>query len=224
MGDEIYTAADELVAEYALYGTTGWEELEVWDAAGRLWRRDFHTETGLSKTLVRIRWGGARHKDRYRWATWAGRLSITGSAVDSVTPWAASHPEQIFDSAGDDITWRTTTYGGDIGVVVGLADLPSARLHIETSIAEDGHDADLAITGAQLLAAAHHEIPVGGLNLALTVERIADPAALPVTISGQLAVDLPPADSAVYLRARQADGHQVWTSPLFISRDSARSC
>ena len=34
MGDEIDCAAGELAAEYALYGTTGWEELEVWDARG----------------------------------------------------------------------------------------------------------------------------------------------------------------------------------------------
>jgi hypothetical protein len=224
MGDEIHTAADELVAEYELYGTTGWEELEVWDAAGRLWRRDFHTETGLSKTLVRIRWGGARHKDRYRWATWAGRLAITGSAVDSVTPWAAAHPEQIFDSTGDDITWRTATYGGEIGIVVGLADLASARLQVETTVLENSADAGLSITGVELLSVGQHEIPVGGLNLTLTVERIADPAALPVTANGQLTIDLPPADSAIYLRARQADGHQVWTSPLFISRERARSC
>jgi hypothetical protein len=74
------------------------------------------------------------------------------------------------------------------------------------------------------LAARRQEIPVGGLNLTLTVERIADPATLPVTVNGQLIIDLPHADSAVYLRARQADGHQVWTSPLFVSRDGARSC
>jgi hypothetical protein len=221
MGDEIYTAADELVADYALYGTAGWEELEVWDAAGRLWRQDLHAETGLSDTLVRIRWGGARHKDRYRWATWAGRLAITGSAVDSVRPWATAHPEQVFDSTGDAITWRTTTYGGDIGVVVGLADLASACLRIETSIVEDGVDAGLSVTGADLLAAGRHEIGVGGLNLTLTVERIADLATLPVTVNGQLTVELPQTDSALYLRARQADGHQVWTSPLFISRSQA---
>jgi hypothetical protein len=220
MGDEIYTAADELVARYDLYGTAGWEELEVWDTAGRLWRRDFHTETGLSDMLVRIRWGGARHKDRYRWATWSGRLAVTGSAVDSATPWAAAHPEQEFNSAGNEITWRTTTYGSDIGVVVRLADLASSRLQIDTSIVEDGVDASVSITGAELIAAGRRETPVGGLNLKLTVERIADLAALPVTTNGQLTIDLPPADSALYLRARQADGHQVWTSPLFVSRSA----
>ena len=220
MGDEIYTAAGELVVDYDLFGTVGWEELEMWDTAGRLWRRDFHAETGLSDTLVRIRWGGARHKDRYRWATWTGHLAVTGSAVDSVTPWAAAHPEQIFDSTGDEVTWRTTTYGDDIGVVVSLSDLASSHLQVDTSIVEDDLNTSVSITGAELVATGRREIGVGGLYLTLVVERIADPAALPVTANGQLIVDLPAGDSALYLRARQADGHQVWTSPLFISRDA----
>ncbi len=220
MGDEIYTAADELVAAYDLYGTAGWEELEVWDSAGRLWHRDFHTETGLSDTLVRIRWGGARHKDRYRWATWSGRLAVTGSAVDSVTPWAAAHPEQTFNAIGSEISWFTTTYGSDLGVVVSVADLASSHLQIDTTVVEDELNTSVSITGAELTEAGRHEIGVGGLNLRLIVERIADLAALPVTASGQLTVDLPPADSALYLRARQADGHQAWTSPLFISRST----
>jgi hypothetical protein len=104
--------------------------------------------------------------------------------------------------------------------VVSLADLASSRLQIDTSIVEDGMDASVSITGAELIEAGRRETPVGGLNLTLTVERIADLAALPVTANGQLTVDLPPADSALYLRARQADGHQVWTSPLFVSRSA----
>ena len=218
MGDEIYTTTDELVAQYNIFGTTGWEELEVWDSAGRLWRRDFHAETGLSDTLVRIRWGGARHKDRYRWATWAGRLTVAGSSVDAVTPWAATHPEQEFLALSNEISWRTTTYGSDIGVIVSLADLASAHLQIESSVVEDDLDASVVISGADLIEDGRRETVVGGLNLTLIVERIADLADLPVTATGQLTVDLPPADSALYLRARQADGHQVWTSPLFVSR------
>jgi hypothetical protein len=223
MGDDVCTDAAELTADYALYGTTGWEELQVFDSVGRLWQRDFHAEAGLSDTLVRIRWGGARHRDRYRWATWTGRLRITGSAVESVSPWAATHPEQAFDYSGDDITWRTTTYGSDIGVIVRLADLAAARLQVDTSVLEDDIEGSLVVTGADLIAARQREIAVGGLNLTLTVERIAEPATLPVTVDGALTISLPPTDSAVYLRARQADGHQVWTSPLFVSRHRAES-
>jgi hypothetical protein len=221
MGDEIDCDAIELAADYALYGTTGWEELHLWDATGLLYRRDFHTETGLSDTLVRIRWGGARHKDRYRWATWTGRLTVSGSAIDDVTPWAATHPEQAFTREGDDVAWRTQTFGSDIGVIVRLSDLADAQLQITASVVEDDLRTDLSVSGAELLSTGGRKIAVGGLNLALRVERVAEPTALPITVNGKLAIHLPPADTAVYLRARQSDGHQVWTSPLFINRTQA---
>lgn len=50
MGDEFATDAGELTAGYALYGTTGWDDVTVYDSAGLLWRRDLHAETGLSLT------------------------------------------------------------------------------------------------------------------------------------------------------------------------------
>ncbi|WP_319434942.1 hypothetical protein [Mycobacterium sp. RTGN5] len=218
MGDEFVNEADELVTDYDLYGTTGWEELEIRDTTGQLWRRDFQAETGLSDTLVRIRWGGARHRDRYRWATWTGRLRVTGADIEDVTPWAALHPEQRFDTAPGEVTWRTATYGSDIGVVLRLSTLAEARLDLFTTVIEDNLDTALTLRGEDLIRDGHHDIAVGGLNLTMRVERIADPASLPVNANGRLLLDLPDADSAVYLRARQADGHQIWTSPLFVSR------
>ena len=223
MGDEIDSAAAQVVTDYALYGTAGWEELQVWDAAGLLYRRDFHTETGLSDALVRIRWGGARHKDRYRWATWTGRLTVTGSSIDYVTPWAAAHPEQLFTARRRrDQLAHHRPIGSDIGVIVSLADLADARLQIDTSVKEDALDAALSVTGAELLAGGNREIASRWAE-SDPARWNASPsrAALPVTVNGKLTVDLPPADSAVYLRARQSDGHQVWTSPLFLNRRGA---
>ncbi len=222
MGDEVEADDGQVHAEYALYGSTGLEELEVRDTTGLLWRRDLHTETGFSDQLVRIRWGGARHRDRYRWATWTGQLQVSGTDVVEVTPWAAAHPEQHFDTRADGLTWRTVTYGSDIGVVVRLSQLAQARLDVSTTVLEDGLEAALTITGEQLMHTGQHEARVGGLNLTVTVERIAEPAMLPVTVTGRVALDLPHGDSAVYLRARQSDGHQLWTSPLFLSRSDRR--
>ncbi|GAB2518972.1 DUF3604 domain-containing protein [Nocardia heshunensis] len=218
MGDDIVTAATELDAEYALYGTTGWEEIRLLDTTGEVWRRDLHAETGLSDTLIRLRWGGARHRDRYRWATWTGRLRVTGTDIASARPWARLHPEQRIDRFDSEISWRTTTYGSDIGVILTLGDLARARFDLDTSVLEDGRHGTLTVSGADLLATGHHDLAMGGLNLRLRIERIADPAELPVSVSGDLALTVPVTDSAVYLRARQADGHQVWTSPLFLSR------
>ncbi|UMB71337.1 DUF3604 domain-containing protein [Mycobacterium paraterrae] len=221
MGDEIDCTAAELAADYTLYGTAGWEEVQIWDPTGLLYRRDLHTERGLSDSLVRLRWGGARHRDRYRWATWTGRLTVAGSAIDEVTPWAATHPEQIFERDRSDVTWRTQTFGSDIGVVVRLSDLANAQLRVDAAVDEDGHQVNLELSGTDLLSTGHREVAVGGLNLTLRVERVAEFADLPITVNGNLTIDLPVADTAVYLRARQTDGHQVWTSPLFISRTQA---
>lgn len=218
MGDDIVTGAPEMTADYALYGTTGWEELEVFDTAGAVWRRDLNAEIGLSDKLVRVRWGGARHRDRYRWATWVGALRVAGTSVETLTPWAVTHPEQSFTIGDGHAAWRTTTYGSDIGIVLRLSDLAGARLEVETTVLEDDAHATLVVTGADLLEQTHQDIDLGGLGLKLRVERIAEPSALPVTVRGQIDIDLPVGHSATYLRAKQADGHQVWTSPLFVHR------
>lgn len=223
MGDEIDTDDAELSVGYALYGTSGWDEVAIYDSAGPVWQRNLHTETGLSDELVRIRWGGARHRDRYRWATWSGALRVAGTEMFDVTPWAAAHPEQSFDVAGETVHWRTTTYGSDIGIVVRLADLAAAGFRIQASLHEDGLRVDREFSGADLIRDGHVETAVGGLNLRLRAERVAEFSALPTTVTGDLVLDLPHGTSATYLRATQSDGHQVWTSPLFVTRSSGQA-
>jgi hypothetical protein len=218
MGDEFTTDAGSLSADYALYGTTGWDDVAVYDSAGLLWRRDLHAETGLSRSLVRISWGGARHRDRYRWATWSGRLRIDGTAVEEVIPWAITHSEQTIDVDASAVAWETKTYGSDIGIVVRLADLSRARFELDATVQEDNLRNQAVVSGAELIADGRRDIAVGGLNLRICLERIADPKALPTTVAGELNLHLPAGDSAIYVRGKQFDGHQVWTSPLFVAR------
>lgn len=220
MGDDLSTDTDELSAEYAVYGTTGWDDVAVYDSAGLIWHRDLHAEIGFSDDLVRVRWGGARHRDRYRWATWSGRLRIEGSAVGEVMPWANTHPEQIIHTEGSVVAWDTKTYGSDIGFVVSVADLTRARFDIETRVHEEDLSAHVALSGADLVAEGHHDVAVGALNLRVRLERVADPKALPTTVTGEVDLRLPVGDSAIYLRGNQFDGHQVWTSPLFVQRNA----
>ncbi|MGB8405305.1 MAG: hypothetical protein WCE30_14690 [Mycobacterium sp.] len=218
MGDDIETTAPNIVARYGVYGTTGWDEIALYDSAGLLFQRNLHDEVGLSSQLVRIRWGGARHRDRYRWASWSGRLRVSGSSISDVTPWAATHPEQRIDASGDTVDWSTTTFGADIGVVVRVADLADARFEIDAAVREDALTANFTVTGTELLDAGYRDAEVGGLNLRIRLERIAEPAELPATVTGEVDLALPVGTSSTYLRARQFDGHQVWTSPLFVTR------
>lgn len=220
MGDEFTVREPTLQAEYALYGSAGWEEVRVYDARGEIWRRDFHSAAGLSGQLVRIRVGGARHRDRYRWASWHGALRVTGAEVRRVQPWALTHPEQRIEQTANGIDWHAVTYGADMGAVLSLDTIAGGRFELAGTIAEDGRPFSLEVTGEELMQRQTVELPLGGAGLHVCLERIAEPELLPLTVTDQFGVGVPVGESAVYLRARQWDGHQVWTSPLFLSRSA----
>jgi len=115
------------------------------------------------------------------------------------------------------VRWDAQTFGNDVGVVLRLGPGAAAEIAVEATIAEDDRTESFVVRRADLAAGpVRHEL--GGAGLHVTVEPIAPPAELPLTLSGRLTVSPPIGESALYLHARQADGHQVWTSPLFFSR------
>jgi hypothetical protein len=102
--------------------------------------------------------------------------------------------------------------------VLRIDDLAAAEFEIDAWIRESDERGTLCISGGELLETHRHDIPLGGLDLHLCVERIADPTTLPQTVTGRLAGELPTGESVLHVRARQWDGHQVWTNPLFFTR------
>jgi hypothetical protein len=234
MGDEMEVNGEPIVASYAIYGDAPWEELTVFDTEGVLLRRRLADEVGVGTSesaasgdgagpataptgdLVRVSWGGARHRDRYRWATWTGSVDIGGAELLGAEPWAFLHPEQELSVDGSRLRWSARTFGGDVGAFLRLGP-GDAELAIQARVAEDDRVERFTVRRGELDAGPVRR-DLGGAGLHVTVERVAAPADLPLTLAGELTIDPPPGDSAVYLHARQADGHEVWTSPLFFHR------
>jgi hypothetical protein len=216
MGDELEVGDEPIVASYALYGDAPWEELTVFDTEGVLLCRRLADEVGATGDLVRVSWGGARHRDRYRWASWTGSVEVGGAELLGAEPWAFLHPEQELAVEGSRLRWSTQTFGGDVGATLRLGP-GDAKLAIEARVVEDDRVERFTVDRADLDAGPVRR-ELGGAGLHVTVERVAAPADLPLVLTGELALDPPPGDSAVYLHARQSDGHETWTSPLFFHR------
>ncbi|WP_327139553.1 hypothetical protein [Nocardia sp. NBC_01327] len=215
MGDERARGTEEFSVSYALYGETAWEQVTVFDTEGPLLHRNLHAEQGFAPDLVRIRWGGARHRDRYRWASWTGRITVDGAEIVAADPWATMHQEQAVTLKDGRIDWASATFGNDTGVVLRLDRIEGVRIHLEATIAEEARTEQFEVPVADLSEGpVRHDM--GGAGLHVTVERISG-SALPSTLTGELPVRLGGGDSALYLHARQADGHEVWTSPLFFT-------
>ena len=66
---EKYTAPQglyEKTKNMPFLGETGWDEIAAFDRTGCFWRRNIQEDVGFSDRHIRLRWGGAGKRDRYR--------------------------------------------------------------------------------------------------------------------------------------------------------------
>lgn len=231
---DAFVASGPLSLEYLLLGDSGWEWIELRDGAEAVLTRNLHEELGYAQDRFRVRWGGARIKDRYRWAEWHGKILIEGAIVQSWTPRGLEHPEETVQAGGNNtFVIRTDTYGDADHVEFVVDSLKNLRLQLTFEIDAynkagnplarnpDKHTpgGSWEISGTELLENGLIHYDLGGAELFVAVERVTAKA-LPVRIQGSFLIEpLPPdirSNRALHLFARERDDAKVWTSPLFV--------
>jgi hypothetical protein len=231
-GDE-FTASNPVQIHYRLLGTRGWDEIAAYTHAGLLWHRNLQSEAGYAPNRIRLRWGGARIRDRYRSAEWRGRLEYRNTLVQRYQTQGLEHREEYVRRDGPlAIEFRSDTYGDADAIELELSDVSQAqfRLHLQLdSYTKVGNplqrnpyihcpEFHWEFTGQEVLAQGTLRQELGGAELFVAVERISS-APMPRDVSGSFTVNpqqTPFGFLPVYLFARQSDDAKVWTSPLFI--------
>ena len=232
-GDEFRHRGPARLA-YRFLGDAGWDEIAAFNHTGLIHVRNLQQEAGFSQRRVRVRWGGARITDRYRWCEWRGTISITGGTINGFTGRGFEHQEERCWRAGPtEIGFRTDTYGDSDAVEIDIRDLERAVIKVSGRI--DGYvktgdplagnpfvhcpQFELSVTGAELLAAAGGvRRDLGGAEMFIAIERLCD-GPLPRDVSGTFEVapaNGPAGHRPVYFRARQIDDAKVWTSAMFL--------
>ena len=219
--------------DYRFLGEAGWEYLAAFDHQGILWERNLHAEAGLSGSLVRVRWGGARILDRYRWAAWQGRISVSNGTIRRFSANGFEHSEESAWRAGPiDIGFRSETYGDADAVEIDIGNLAAAKIHVEGTIDSFVKLGDplkgnpyvhmprfsMEVSGQELLERGSVRLELGGTELFLALERLSD-LPLPIDVSGSLQIEPHNADFGfrpVYFFGRQRNDAKVWSSAQFI--------
>ncbi|HQU15727.1 MAG: hypothetical protein B7Z66_02870 [Chromatiales bacterium 21-64-14] len=227
---------------YRFLGDVGWEEIAAYDHTGLIWRRNLHEECGYSDRRIRLRWGGARIKDRYRWATWKGTITIINGVINNFRGVGFEHREESAwrgplskASHGEQkVSFRSDTYGDADGIELDVSNLGRCRIRVEGTIdgyVKVGNPLDgnpfihcpefcWELTGEELMAGNGALIKeLGGQDMFLAMERLTE-AGLPRDMPG--AIDIDPRNGPhgfrpVYIAGRQLDQSMAWTSALFIS-------
>ena len=160
---------------------------------------------------IRVLWQGAEYRGRGRETLWQGKLSLTGNRIVRFAPVNFLNPErQVRETApGTALAWSSVTTGNLAGIDLWLDDRWRGRLRVDTTVVSG--EVDLAKLRDDVVA-----FDGGGLGRRLSIYRLPEAewtrrVTLDHTVTFSGSKDLP-----VYLRVTQADGHQAWTSPIYL--------
>jgi hypothetical protein len=159
---------------------------------------------------VRVLWQGAEYRGRGRETHWQGRLSVTGNRLARFAPVNFLNPErQVRETSAGALAWSSVTTGNLAGIDLWLDDAQRGVLALETNIVSG--EVDLTRLAHDVIA-----FDGGGLGRRLSVYRLPETDwSRHVTFEHSVAF-AGSADLPVYVRVTQADGHQAWSSPIYL--------
>lgn len=231
-GDE-FSMHSEAPIEYRFLGDAGWDEIAAYDHSGKILYRNMREEAGYSSKKLRIRWGGARIKDRYRWADWKGKITVHGAVINGFRPLGFEHKEENCWRDGQlSIGFTSDTYGDSDGIELDLSSINECSIFIEGTI--DGYvkvgdplkgnpfkhcpSFYMEVHSQELLDKGLVRHDLGGAELFIAVERMSDEP-MPREVNGTLHVkpeNGPHGFRPIYFVGRQVDDAKAWTSAMFI--------
>ena len=210
MGDIIRPGSATMRLAVDIIGTAPIERLDVLHGARVVQTERPYAATDLG-CRVRLLWEGAEYRGRGRETLWQGKLTIVGNRLTRFAPVNFLNPERkvLEVAAGTELAWTSVTTGNLAGIDLWLDEPRSGRLNIETNVVSG--TVELAT-----LADGTVTYDGGGLGRKLSVYRLPE-ADWSRHLSLEHNVTFPGgADLPVYVRVTQADGHQAWSSPIYL--------
>jgi hypothetical protein len=160
---------------------------------------------------VRILWQVAEYRGRGRETVWQGKLEVAGNHIARFAPVNFLNPERRVEEVikGTALAWTAVTTGNLAGIDLWLHNARAGSLRVETNVVSGEVNLDQLADGTIAWDG-------GGLGRRLSIYRLPE-----TDWSKRLALEhhatfAGGADLPVYVRATQADGHQAWSSPIYL--------
>jgi hypothetical protein len=211
MGDIVQTADHEVVLQVELLAAAPIERLEIRNGLGVLETVRPYQEAELGRRL-RVVWSGAEYRGRGRQTIWDGQARVDGNAIEAVTPINFYNLEKTLrQTSPSTLQWEALTTGGCGGFDCLLAEPRAGTLTVETPLVRFSVPvADVGLDDKRYEA--------GGLARQVRVFRLPD-----VNPHRRLRLERtialrPEGDNPLYVCATLEDGHQAWSSPIYVFR------
>jgi hypothetical protein len=210
MGDIVRPGAVPMQLGMEVIGTAPVERLDILHGTQLVQTVRPYTAADLGRR-VRVLWQGAEYRGRGRETSWRGRLALTGNRIARFAPVNFLNPErQVRETKpGTALAWTSVTTGNLAGIDLWLDEPRAGVLELETNIVSGR--VDLATLAGDAVT-----FEGGGLDRRLSVYRLPEGAWSCRVACEHTAEHTGTADLPVYVRVTQADGHQAWSSPIYL--------
>jgi hypothetical protein len=161
---------------------------------------------------VRVMWSGAEYRGRGREVPWVGKAVLEGNRIERLAAVNFLNPDKpiAYSRENGTASWQSVTTGNMAGFDLWLEKERTGTLSIETNVASARCD---------LAALDQDEVVVeaGGLGRRLRIYRLPEQnTATSLRITHDVAAKKAPGDLPIYVRVTQEDGHQAWSSPIYL--------
>jgi Protein of unknown function (DUF3604) len=210
MGDIIRPKTVPMEVAVEVIGTAPLERVDVLHGTHVVQSERPFTAYDLGRR-VRLLWQGAEYRGRGRETMWQGRLEVIRNRVDHFATVNFLNPERRVQeiTAGVTLAWTSVTTGNLAGIDIWLEESRTGKLRIETNIVSG--EVDLG-----QLDDATVVFDAGGLGRKLSVYRLPERDWSRRLAFEHRVIFKGGADLPIYVRVTQADGHQGWSSPVYL--------
>lgn len=216
MGDVVQPGGQEMRLQVEAIGSADIERVDVFhgpvlaQTVRPFGRKD-------CRRRIRVMWEGAEYRGRGREVLWRGTLTVHGGRFRRATAVNFLNPELTLETRvpGRELAWRSVTTGNMAGIDLDLEDDDGVEIAVETNLVS-GRFA-VAEIGVE-----ERVLNAGGLGRRMRVYRLPDSLATPRIAFEHRVRFAGPGDLPVYVRVTQQDGHQAWSSPIYLVDDAGR--
>jgi hypothetical protein len=210
MGDIVRAGSAPMKLAAEVIGTAPVERVDVFEGKRLVKTVRPFAAADLGRR-VRVLWQGAEYRGRGRETMWKGALKVDGNRIVRFAPVNFLNPERkvVEKVPGAELHWTSVTTGNLAGIDLWLESADKGRLSVETNIVSNA--VELADLREEVVSA-----DGGGLGRRISIYRLPEEDWSRRAIVEHAVAHTGSADLPVFIRVTQADGHQAWTSPIYL--------
>ncbi|MDN5927061.1 MAG: DUF3604 domain-containing protein [Hyphomicrobiales bacterium] len=210
MGDIIRVESQTLSLMIEAIGSAPIERIDVFEGKELVRTVRPYSQEDLGQR-IRVIWQGAEYRGRGREVLWRGSATLQGNRFSDCVAVNFLNPEKPLnvEAAGERISWQSVTTGNLAGFDLWLEDAFKGTLAVETNVATARFSIDEIGLEDRIVEA-------GGLGRRLRAFRLPDHLNARRLDFTHTASKIRPGDLPIYVRVTQEDGHQGWSSPIYL--------